>query len=226
MQTENDSAPKDPFWVKLAGVLLSVYMRCLYYSSRKSFHDAHYLTQFFETEQSTILAAWHNRNVLSPFAYLSQRPRHRNLVPIASASKDGGLAAWAMWGLGLRCVRGSSSRGGAKALKQMIRVVREGKDLAFTPDGPRGPLHHVHEGVLMAAKMTGAPIIPLTFDAKRKTRLRSWDGLIVPKPFTRLNFVYGEPVWVPRKASSEDLQEYAEVLQKRLIELGEKAAQF
>ena len=97
-------------------------MRFIYYSSRKKFLDTHHLEQFFGTDQQIILSAWHNRNVLSPFAYLALRPKKRRLTPIASASKDGGLAAWALWAVGLPCVRGSSSRGGAGALKKMIRL--------------------------------------------------------------------------------------------------------
>lgn len=226
MSKSKQTGPQDPFWVKVAGILLSCYMRLLYWTGRKRFIGAPHLTQFFDSGQPVILAAWHNRNVLSPFSFLSQRPRGRHLAPIASASKDGGLAAWAMWGLGLPCVRGSSSRGGAGALKKMIRLIREGKDLAFTPDGPRGPLHHVHEGVLLAAKMTGAPIVPLTFDAQRKRELNSWDRLIVPKLFSRLNFIYGEPVWVPRNANEQQLKDLGETLQERLIAMGEEAAKF
>lgn len=226
MSKEKEKAGKDPFWVVIAGLILSCYMRFLYYSSRKKFTDTHYLTQFFESGQPAILTAWHNRNVLSPFAFLSQRPRSRQMAPIASASKDGGLAAWAMWGLGLPCVRGSSSRGGAGALKKMIRFIKDGKDLAFTPDGPRGPLHHVHEGVLLAAKMTGAPIVPLTFAAKDFKQLRSWDGLIIPRPFTKLHFIYGEPIFIARKADEETLKAHAETLRTRLIALGERAAVF
>ena len=217
---------KDPLWIVFAGILISLYMRFLYLSSRKKFADAHHLTQFLNGDQPALLVAWHNRNILSPFAFLSQRPRHRRMVPIASASKDGGLAAWAMWGLGLPCVRGSSSRGGAGALKKMIRLVREGKDLAFTPDGPRGPLHHVHEGVLIAAKMTGAPIVPLTFQAKHHRRLKSWDRMIIPRPFTRLNFVYGEPLYIPRNADAEALQAFGQTLKNRLLALGERAEKF
>lgn len=217
---------KDPLWIIVAGLLLSGYMRFLYYSSRKRFINPHFLTQTFADDQPAIIAAWHNRNVLSPFAFISQSPKHCRLSPIASASKDGGLAAWAMWGLGLSCVRGSSSRGGAGALKQMIRLIRAGRHVAFTPDGPRGPLHHVHQGVLIAAKMTGAPIVPLTYHAKRHKRLKSWDRLMIPKPFTRLNFVYGEPLFVPRKATAEDLEEMALTLRQRLLKCDEEAAQF
>lgn len=201
-------------------------MRSVFHTARKRYVHPENLTRFFESGQVVIMAAWHNRNFLSPFGYLAHHPKGRRLHPMASASKDGALAAHAMAGIGLNCVRGSTRKGGSSALRKMIRILRDGQDLAFTPDGPRGPLHHIEEGVIVAAKMTGAPIVPISFQAKRKKRLNSWDRLIVPALFTRINYVYGEPLFVPRDCGSERIAEYASRLQQELLRIGKLAGSF
>lgn len=199
-------------------------MRVIFHTSKKEFFYQERLSDLLENDQQVIIASWHNRLLQSVFIYLTANPGHRRLVPIASASKDGGIAAHAMRGLGLKCVRGSSNRKGVSAFKAMLREARDGADLAFTPDGPKGPIYHVHEGVLMASRMTGAPIVPITYQAKRCKRLSSWDRLIVPTPFNHLRFGVGEPFYVPRKASSEEFEALAEELRKQMRALDEELA--
>lgn len=201
-------------------------MRSVFYTARVRYLHPENMTRFFASGQAVIMTAWHNRNFLSPFGYLAHCPRGRELHPIASASKDGALAAHAMAGIGLKCVRGSTRKGGSSALRKMIRILRDGQDLAFTPDGPRGPLHHVEEGVILAAKMTGAPIVPISFQAKRKRRLNSWDRLIIPSLFTRINYVYGEPLFVPKDSGPEQMAQYAGLLKRELLRIGELAGDF
>lgn len=140
-----------------------------------------------------ILAFWHAHLLLM----LHSRYR-KPISAMISQSKDGEYIARVLDWYGAESARGSSTRGGGTALREMLQQVRDGKNIAFTPDGPKGPARVVKEGVIYAAQASALPIIPVTFAAEKKKLLRSWDRMIVPKPFSRALFVYGEPILVPR----------------------------
>lgn len=213
----------EPFKARLAGWLLAGLMRLLYGSSRKVYRGLEQLTRRFASGERFILVAWHNRNLVAPFGYLAHRPPGRVFRPLASASRDGTLAALVMRYLGAECLRGSSSRGGAIALRDMVRAVREGADLGITPDGPRGPVHRVQIGAVAAAKLTGLPVIPMSVAARRAKRLKTWDRLLLPAPFTRLAYVYGEPITVPREADDALLEAKRRELETALLALDAEA---
>ena len=217
---------QDPLWAKCAGFLIAQWLKFLFLTARKRFIDQENLRQFLESGERVIVASWHNRSAFSPFAYLSAAIKGRKVAPIASASKDGALAAWILAFLGLNCVRGSSSRGGKLALKQMLGLFEQGTDLGFTPDGPRGPLYHVEMGVIKAAKESGAPIVPVSYQAQRRTELNSWDRFIIPKPFSKVNFTYGKPLYVPRDIKKEQMQDFADQLKAEMLRIGDVASQF
>ena len=212
-----------PFKTRVLARILSGLMRFLHASSRKRYDGLEVLQAQFSSGQPCIIVAWHNRNILGPFGYLAHRPRGRIFSPLASASRDGSLAAAAMDNLGVQCIRGSSSRGGAQALREMLRAVKKGHDLGITPDGPRGPKYKVQPGVIAAARLTGIPIIPMTYQAARKKELGSWDAMIVPHPFTRLQYVYGAPFTVPREASETELEALRLQLENELLRINARA---
>ena len=128
-----------------------------------------------------------------PYAY-----RGRRISVLVSQSKDGELIARTVARLGIDSSRGSSSRGGIAGMRSLLRKAAEGWDIAFTPDGPRGPLREVQPGVILAAASTGLPILPVAIAASRAKLLRSWDRFMVPLPFSTVHFVYGEPLAVER----------------------------
>jgi lysophospholipid acyltransferase (LPLAT)-like uncharacterized protein len=142
-----------------------------------------------------ILAFWHRHLLLMPYAY-----RGRHISVLVSASRDGERIARTVGHLGITASRGSSSRGGAAGLRQLLRLARDGWDIAFTPDGPRGPAEVVQPGVVAAAAATGLPVQPVGYAASRAWELRPWDRFVVPKPGSTVHFVYGEPLRVPRAA--------------------------
>lgn len=145
-----------------------------------------------------ILAFWHRHLLLMPYAY-----RGRGISVLVSQSQDGELIARTVARLGIDSSRGSSSRGGVAGMKSLLRKAAEGWDIAFTPDGPRGPLREVQPGVILAAAATGLPIQPVALAATRARLLRSWDRFVIPKPFSAVHFVYGEPLVVERRGSLE-----------------------
>jgi lysophospholipid acyltransferase (LPLAT)-like uncharacterized protein len=155
-----------------------------------------------------ILAFWHRHLLLMPYAY-----RGRRISVLVSQSRDGELIARTVARLGIDSSRGSSSRGGLAGMRTLLRKAAEGWDLAFTPDGPRGPAGQVQPGVILAAAATGLPIQPVALAASRCRRLRSWDRFVVPLPFSTVHFVYGEPLAVGRR---EPLDGPAAELARRL----------
>lgn len=128
--------------------------------------------------------------------------RHRGITLLVSGHRDGRLVAAAALRWGYRIATGSSTRGGARALLAVVRALRYGRDAAFTPDGPRGPRGTVRPGVIAAAQISGAPIIPVGVHASRAWRLGSWDLMTVPRPFSRVRIVYGEPIVVANGGQS------------------------
>ncbi len=215
-----------PLKTRILARMLSGLMRFIHATCRKSYSNLEVLQAQFDSGHPCIIVAWHNRNILGPFGYLRHRPRGRVFSPLASASRDGSLAAAAMENLGVQCIRGSSSRGGAQALREMLRAVKKGHDLGITPDGPRGPKYEVQAGVIAAARLTGIPIIPMTYQASRRKELGSWDAMIVPYPFGHLHYVYGQPMRVPRDASEEALETLRLNLQQEMLRINAVAAEF
>lgn len=138
---------------------------------------------------------WHGHLFLMPYAYAGGR-----IAILISEHTDGEYIARTMARFGHESVRGSTTSGGAAALRNAVRKAREGYDLGFTPDGPRGPRHRAQMGVVAAARLTGLPIVPVAFAASRAKVMGSWDGFILPLPFSRGVFVYGEPIVVDEVA--------------------------
>lgn len=208
-----------PLKARVLGWMLSWLMRLIFTSSRKRYTNLQVLERHLDRDQPFILVSWHNRNILACFGYLAHARRNRRFIPLASASRDGSLAAAAMHYLGVDCIRGSSSQGGSKALRQMLRAVKLGHDLGITPDGPRGPKYKVQPGVIATARMTGLPIIPMTYQAQHKKILRSWDAMIVPHPFTCLHYAYGEPIHVAKDADEAEMERCRLKLEQEMMRI-------
>jgi lysophospholipid acyltransferase (LPLAT)-like uncharacterized protein len=120
---------------------------------------------------------------------------------------------------GYSTVRGSSTRGGSAALRDLVRTVRGGGTVVVTPDGPRGPRERMKVGALLVAQMTGAPMIPVATGADRSWWVEGWDRFQIPKPFSRLRVEYGEPIFVPRTASEPLLESLSADVEQKLQEL-------
>ena len=203
-------------------------IRFIFYSSKKRYVGLENLEKYLDSDQPIIIVSWHNRNILGSFGYVAHRRKGRNFYPMASASKDGSIATEAMKHMGVACVRGSSSKGGTQALRAMLRLAKQGNDLGITPDGPRGPKYHMQEGVITTARLTRCPLIPMTYQAKRKKILSSWDAMIVPFPFNSLTYVYGEPIEVPAKLTEEEHEAWrlkVEQEMMRIVALSDQLAE-
>ncbi len=147
-----------------------------------------------------IWAFWHSQQLFA--AYIG---RNRGVRILISRNRDGDYVAAAAKGLGLVPVRGSSSQGGAEALLALARE-SGGADVAFTPDGPRGPREIVQPGVIAAARLTGMPIMPVAATAWPRVRARSWDGFVLPVPGARAAITIGEVFSVPVDADRDECE--------------------
>ena len=161
-----------------------------------------------------IVAFWHEQLVLMPcFEWWPPR-----VCIMISQHRDGELIARAVRPLGIEAVRGSSTRGGKGALRQILRAYQEGASLAWTPDGPRGPRRQAKFGIVQTARATGATIVPVAAAARGCKRLGSWDRMVLPYPFTRITFVVGAPIHVPTDADDSALEAARSSLERSLEE--------
>jgi hypothetical protein len=131
-----------------------------------------------------------------------------------SASRDGELISRIGKFFGYTPVRGSTSKGALEATRRLVSFLKAGKRCAITPDGPRGPRRVIQTGAVTVARLAGCPVVPFAFEAERCWRLKSWDRFIIPKPFSRAVFVYGNPIRIPRKGGEDS--KYAGQIQKEL----------
>ena len=170
--------------------------------------------------QDPIFAFWHGR-ILSATCFW----RGRGIVVMTSENFDGEWIARIIERFGYGTARGSTSRGGRRALVQLRRDMRAGKPAAFTVDGPRGPAQSVQPGAVWLASVTGNPILPFHIEADRYWSARSWDRTQVPKPFSRVAVAIGEPVEVPPKTAETGLEAERSELEQRLARLAGRASE-
>ena len=163
------------------------------------------LTSSGPAARPLIYCVWHGRILMVPWlnARLRRSRGERPVSVLASRSRDGELIAEYARRFGLDVVRGSSSRGGAGALRALVAAIRAGRDVALAPDGPRGPRRQLGSGVVALAALTGAPVVSLAFAARPAWRLATWDEFQIPWPFARAALVFGTMTSVARDSDRE-----------------------
>jgi len=162
---------------------------------------------------------WHGR-ILPATVYF----RRRGIVVITSENYDGEWIARIIRKFGYGTARGSTSRGGPKALLQLVRDVKS-KGVAFTLDGPRGPAEVAQPGAVWLAKATGSPLMPFHAEAASNWTMHSWDRTQIPKPFTTVALAIAEPIYVPRDADDAALEEWRQRLQQSLAECRQRCTE-
>ncbi|MBN1129778.1 MAG: lysophospholipid acyltransferase family protein [Chitinispirillaceae bacterium] len=156
---------------------------------RVSLSDPAGLDPFHDGDRGRIYVFWHAH--LLALSYLF---RHTGKIAVVSESRDGRRAAAVAQRWGHAVILGSSSHGGMLVLRACARDLRNGKNIALTPDGPRGPAETVKPGVAQISLISGAPVVPVILVPRHSWRLRSWDRFCIPMPFTRICVRLGEPI--------------------------------
>jgi lysophospholipid acyltransferase (LPLAT)-like uncharacterized protein len=174
-------------------------------------HDAEF-RQARTAGQPVIFTLWHGQ--LLPLLYLH---RNEGIAILISEHGDGEIIARIATSLGYRTVRGSTSRGAARALLGLTRVIDEGRDVAITPDGPRGPARSFAPGTLVVAQRSGAPILPIAAAASGAWHLQSWDRFLIPRPFSRVHVAYGDFAYIETSSAREALENEARVRELLLV---------
>ncbi len=198
---------------RLAAFMAATLLRLCLKTWRVRWHDS---GAYPETKGPVILCVWHNRLPAALASYddfLQSRWPDKGLAAMVSASRDGGLLAGVLVRFGIQPIRGSTSRRGPQALLEATTWMERDYSIAITPDGPRGPVYQVQEGIIHLAQLTGRPIIPTSNFTSWKICLRSWDRFQIPLPFARCHCYYAEPIWVPRDATEAQREELRAKLQ-------------
>lgn len=205
--------------VWLGGLLIFLVLSLLRWTTRSSFENQEELFTRFASGETVILAFWHGRLAMMPFAY-----RGRGACIMNSRHRDGALVSRAIERLGIEVVHGSSTRGWVGGLKGLLAAHERGLDIVVVPDGPKGPRCKAKPGVLQLARATGAPIYPVGYSATRFGFLsRSWDRLLIPKPLAHLHYVAGDCVRVPADATAAEMEAARCLLEERLVAVSARA---
>lgn len=148
---------------------------------------------------------WHNRMFLVPWIYEALAARRPGFA-LTSPSGDGSVIADVCARFGVRAIRGSSSRRGMQAMREMAAIAGQGHAIAITPDGPRGPKYRLNPGLIKLAQLTGAPVMPVHIRFARAVRLPTWDAFLLPVPFSRVEIELGAWHRVPRESTEEECE--------------------
>ena len=202
----------------LAGSVGGGLLDLLLGSARYEVGNAAAYRGYREQGRPVIFVLWHGRLLA-----LGYHHRGEGVYGLASQSADGEYIARVLQHWGMPMVRGSSSRGGDTAFREMVRVVRAGHSMSITPDGPRGPREVLKPGVVQLAQLTGAPMIPTAAAASHAWWFTGWDRFMVPKPFARIAVEYGEPLEVPRRTSETEMARLVALMQDRMRQTLERA---
>jgi lysophospholipid acyltransferase (LPLAT)-like uncharacterized protein len=202
---------KERLMIRLADVafyaLISVLCRTLRWETEGLDH----LRSVESAGKVPIFCLWHERLFAGTYFL-----RDRGIVVITSQSRDGEYIARFLKRFGFGTVRGSSTRGGVRALVEMIRLMKRGLPMAFTVDGPRGPRREAKTGAVVLAKKTGNPMVAFSVECDGYWTVGSWDRLQIPKPFTRARFAVAEPIYVEAKADDDAVEQKRAELQRSL----------
>ena len=188
---------------------------------RLRWKGAHHVRAAWAEGKNVIYAFWHGRMMALCFTH-----RRQHIHIMVSEHRDGEVIAKTVRLLGFVPVRGSTTRGGRRALFQIAERACSGYDAAITPDGPKGPRWRVQPGVITLAQRTGLPIIPVANGASMSKIISSWDRFLIPLPFSKVVILLGAPISVPRKLSQEGLEEKRVELERAILALTREADLF
>ena len=189
--------------------------------SRVKLVNRKYWNQLIAGNKGFIIVTWHGKMLLPIYLH-----RDHALIVMVSEHRDGEMISRTIHRLGYRTIRGSSTRGGSNAYRQMIRALRQNEICVVLPDGPTGPRHEFKMGAVQLAQRSGLPLLPMTFSAAKPITLKSWDRFILWKPFTKIAMIYGPPIFIPKTSSDKEQQQTLKRVQQEMNKLERTADAF
>jgi lysophospholipid acyltransferase (LPLAT)-like uncharacterized protein len=210
----------------LAAPIIDGLVRLLWYTCRiECVLGEEHAETALATGKPIIPCYWHQRQLFCVHYVIGLRARGIKIRFLVSPSKDGELAARVIDRLGAYSIRGSSTRTGAQAMRDLYQAIkRDGVSPVTTPDGPTGPPQVFKSGTAMLAQLSGAPMLPISYAARKFWRLKTWDRFIVPRPFTRVVIAVGEPRYVERGLPTDALDIVRREMEHALQDLERAAA--
>jgi len=200
---------KHPRTQTILGWLLAQYIRFVYVTSRKTRIYDPAAAPYISGEENAIFAFWHGRMMMCPTLESPGRKMH----VLISFHRDGMLISKVIAHFRKTTISGSSSKGGTAAVKEMLRCLKAGDNIGITPDGPRGPVYVAEKGLITIARVSGKPILPVTFSATRHRSLKSWDRFMIALPFGRIVFCVGAPVSVSKDADENTMEHTRQMIE-------------
>jgi len=182
--------------------------------------DAREILEAFERNERIVVAFWHGQLAMMQAAY---RGRGAGVCIQVSQHSDGEIITRAVRPYGVRAARGSATRGGLGSVRRMLEAFGDGYDLAIAVDGPRGPRHRAKPGAVRLAQATGARLFPVACAPRRGYAFASWDRFVVPMPFTKVYYVAGTPMSVPRDADDLAVEHARTALERELARATDEA---
>ncbi len=196
-------------------ILILITLTC-----RVRWHNKQQFDQLYESNQGWILSFWHENVLIIPWLL-----RNRGITCMVSDSRDGEYIARCGQVFGNPVLRGSSSKGSAKATRSALRVLNKNKSIAITPDGPRGPAHKLQTGVLWLSALGKVPIIPFHIEVDRHWRFKSWDGQKLPRPFSTIHVSVGSAYQVSGQSLKEQLNQVVDEFETSMMDNTNRAKQ-
>ena len=208
---------KTDLGASLVPPLAAAFIRALHATLRVRHARAATIDELNRAGKNYVYAFWHGQIIQMIYARFG-----RPATVMISQHRDGELIASTIRSFGIEAARGSTTRGGSEALRVMLKAANSGRVIIFTPDGPRGPRRSVQPGVVRAAQLAGIPIIPGAVIAERRKQLASWDRFEIPLPFSRVLYLYGDPIDVPRELDSDQFEKARAEVERKMVELVEE----
>jgi len=199
-------------------LLIAWMIRIWFATCRKRMHGHENRSEVEKQGLPFIGTCWHFC-AIGIFAFY----KNESFVVMVSSSNDGDYLSRMVGVLGLSVVRGSRNKRGGQAAKELLKQLGNGNNVGLVADGSQGPARVAQPGAIFLASKTGAAILPMVWSASSYIAFNSWDRLILPRPFSRIDFFYGEPLWVPKGIKSAELEEYRINLENKMNELYENA---
>ncbi len=197
------------------------YIRFVYLTSRWTVVGDDIPKKFWDEDRIFLLAFWHGRLLMMPRCWDLKKPIHMMI----SMHRDGRMISDTVAHFGIKTIVGSTSKGGAAAMRAMLKTVKKGEYIGITPDGPRGPRMRAQEGIVTIARLAKVPIIPVSYASSRSKIFGSWDRFVAALPFGRGVFVWGEPIEVPHTADKEVLERVRQQVENSMNAISAQADQ-